>query len=91
MTLSPHQVKALRYLARIKPGYKADVQVKAVGLRTARALEKMGLIELHMELEQRRVGYGLFGRQGRQAVTETYLDATATLTALGRSVVKELA
>jgi hypothetical protein len=90
MTLTPHQVKALRYLARIKPGYKADVQVKAVGLRTARALEKMGLINLRVEKEVRRVGYGGFGKQGAKAVTETYYDITATVTAIGHAVVAEL-
>jgi hypothetical protein len=88
MKLTPHQVDALIYLARIPPGYKTDVQVKAVGLGTARALERLGLIKLRVELEERRVGYGPFGRQGSRV--ETYADATATLTALGRSVVAEL-
>lgn len=90
MELTPHQVKALRYLANIPPGYKSDVQVKAVGLRTARVLEKLGLIKLRVEEGTRRVGYGGFGAQGRRAVTETYYDVTATVTPLGRAAVKAL-
>lgn len=87
--MTPHQIKALRYLARIPPGHKADVQTKAVGLRTAQALEKMGLIKLRVDTGTRRIGYGGFGAQGKRAVTETYLDVTATLTAEGRAVLRE--
>jgi hypothetical protein len=85
MKLTPHQVDALSYLASIPPGYKADVCVKAVGLRTARALEEMGLIKLHVEEGTYRVGYGLFGKQGKSAVRKTYSDFTATLTPEGRA------
>lgn len=88
--LTSHQQQALLHLARIPAGYKRDVLVKAVGLRTARALARMGLIELHSDTGSRRTGYGGFGQQGRRAVVETYLDMTATVTPAGHAVVRSI-
>lgn len=106
-TLSPHQQAALLWLlqktihgrkrhpdpeAQLIYGVgREDARGKEMGLRTAYVLEGLGLVTLRREMTTYRVGYGLFGRQGKSAVQKNWCEVGATLTPEGEAYARSLA
>jgi len=91
MKLTPHQVKALIYIADNSYGGKVPVHVQRgeVGERTAHALEKLGLVtcEGHAGSHTSRIG-GFTGKAGYQK--KAFTEVRASLTPLGKAVAAAL-
>jgi hypothetical protein len=96
MALTPHQIKALRYIADNSYEGKSVVNVERgeVGTRTAHALERLGLVTLEAEAGSyvSRIG-GFTGYAGGQRAgyqTKHFTNVRASLTPEGQALVASL-
>jgi len=80
MKLSPHQIDAIKYLAKGRIDEIYNMRTSEVGVKTANALEKMGLIETERK----------WHRTTKYGKTKSYVEVSGLLTENGWSLAKTL-